>query len=178
VSGRFGVGVSNQVEIVNARWRGLVPVITSWSIGARSGQAATEADPAQVHIVGLPEGAHRVPAQHWPLGVAENDDCDFAALQVLLIPHVPVRRHQKFEACRFCRVQQFAVYKSVPAGILRFRDGVALKKRDQRRGRSVIKENTHQPSDRAVAYSSPHPNCAPRIPAPLPPVPASRRTTP
>jgi len=31
--------------------------------------------------------------------------------------------------------------KSVPSGLLRFRDGVAFKKRDQRRGRSVVKES-------------------------------------
>jgi hypothetical protein len=42
--------------------------------------------------------------------------------------------------------------KSVPSGLFRFRDGVAFKKRDQRRGRSVVKEYTHPPSGLAAFH--------------------------
>ena len=102
-----------------------------------------------------------------------------------------------FRPCKFCRCRMFLsgvtssskpaasaafnnspLNKSVPSRLFRFRDGVAFKKADQRRGRSVVKEYTHQRSGRAVAQWAAHPDSAPRIPAPLRPVPASRQTTP
>ena len=36
-------------------------------------------------------------AQYRPLGVSKNDDGDFPARQVLLVPHVFVGRHKYFE---------------------------------------------------------------------------------
>jgi hypothetical protein len=85
------------------------------------------------------------------LRISKHHNRNSAALQILLRRHVFVGGQQYLESGLLGGLQQFAVNQPVPPGILRLGDGVAFKKRDQRRRRAVIKENEHRPSGPGLA---------------------------
>ena len=50
-----------------------------------------------------------------PLLEPENYNRDFAASEILLIPHVLIRGQQHVEALGFCRLKQLTILEPVPA---------------------------------------------------------------
>src|SRR5579863_3699755 len=93
-----------------------------------------------VHAGGYPSD---VALYEPPLGISEYHYRNCATFQILLRHHVLVGREQDLEARFFGDFQQLAVYQLVPPGVFRFGDGVALKERNERCGRTVIKQNAH-----------------------------------
>jgi hypothetical protein len=110
-------------------------------------------------------------AQGRPLLVSENHKSDFTARQVLLVPNVFVGRQQNLKACGLGDRYQFAVNKPVSSTFDCFHDDMTFEGIAKRGRGSVIEEDEHPPSGRGVALQAARQDSAPRIPAPLPPVP-------
>jgi hypothetical protein len=91
--------------------------------------------------------------------------------------HILVGRQEYVESGFLSGFQQFPIDEPVPCGVLRRSDGVALEECNKRRGRTLIKQDSHQPTPSTETPAA-RQDCGPRIRARLQPVPASRRTTP
>jgi hypothetical protein len=65
-------------------------------------------------------------AQRRPLLIADHHKRDSAAFQVLLVPHVLVRRQQDLEPSCLSNRYQFGVNKPVPSAFNSFDNDVAL----------------------------------------------------
>ena len=63
------------------------------------------------------DNPRHVATQRRPLLVADHDEGDFSARQILLITNVFVGRQQKLEPCGLCCRYQFAVDKPVPSAM-------------------------------------------------------------
>jgi hypothetical protein len=52
--------------------------------------------------------------EKFPDSALYNNYSDFPPRQILLVTYVLVRRYEDFEAGRFCRIKQFAVFQLIP----------------------------------------------------------------
>ena len=138
-----------------------------FGVAARSGRVHRSNDPFNVL------------AQDRPLRISENDDGNFPAHQILLIPDVFVGGHKQSEAGRLGGIEQSAVCEPLPSTLNRFDDHMTFQCVSQRGWRAVVKQDKHLPlmSCRAAGLAMGR-GFARQIPVRSQSVPASGGTTP
>jgi hypothetical protein len=103
-----------------------------------------------------------MPPQNGPLLIAEDEERNSPARQILLVTNVLVSGDQEIKPCRLGGGYQFAVNQSIPSSFDRFNHGVAFEHMSKGCRGAVIEEDEHRPAARAAEQEE-RPNCEPRI---------------